>query len=93
MADKDKQKYVQMHEADIVRHQNQLADIRKMGYFLMEDGKRSNEVEAKIKGRCKNKSRHCHKVQEKLEEKLAKAKEFATEIKSKVQEKLASAKE
>lgn len=69
---------------DIERRQKQLDDIKEQGYFLMADGKKSNEIELEDR-KCK--SRHCQTVEAKLaktEKALAAAHQSATEIKSKV---------
>ena len=44
LSDNDKKKYTEMYEQDKLRYKNQLQEIKDNGYFVMEDGKKSNEV-------------------------------------------------
>lgn len=63
----EKAKYLKMQADDAIRHQKQLDEIKSQGYFLMEDGKKSNEVAHKIKkGKVVAKCLNCTKSDKKL---------------------------
>jgi hypothetical protein len=47
--DKDKKKYNFMHDQDVKRYEKQLQDLNKNGFFIMDDGTKSNDHIAKIK--------------------------------------------
>ena len=49
MSDKDKKKYHDMHDKDVKRQEDQLAELSKNGFFMLEDGTKSSDHVAKIK--------------------------------------------
>ena len=42
--DKNKKKYNELHDADIIRYEKQLKEWTKKGYYLMEGGIKSTEL-------------------------------------------------
>ena len=55
LSDEQKKKYDDMHEADVERYSKQLKSLFEKGYFIMEDGTKSSEVE--IAGKKKKATR------------------------------------
>jgi len=49
MSDKEKKKYTDMNTKDQARYDKQLAELNKKGFFMMEDGSKSSEHQAKQK--------------------------------------------
>ena len=49
MSEKQKQPYVDMSIQDQTRHQKQVDDLEKLGYFTLEDGTKSSSLKPKIK--------------------------------------------
>ena len=41
----DLDKYKKMHEEDKLRHDKQLAELKKKGYFTLDDGSKSTDAE------------------------------------------------
>lgn len=97
LSDQDKEIYNKMHIEDVARRHSQLADIKKQGYFLMDDGKKSNEVVAKQKpGKKVTCCTNCAKIKAKLtkaEEKLEFTKRQLVSVKEEMKQKTRLAKE
>ena len=49
MSDKLKKPYLDLSIKDQTRHLNQVEDLRKLGYFTLEDGTKSSSLKPKIK--------------------------------------------
>lgn len=47
-SEKQKQKYDEFSKKDNERYQNQLTDLRKKGFFMTDDGKKSSDLPKKI---------------------------------------------
>lgn len=43
MSDKEKEKFVKLAQADKVRHDNQMAEREKKGYFVLDDKSKSTD--------------------------------------------------
>ena len=60
MEQKDKQKYIKMNEADKKRFEKQAAELKKLGYYKLEDGSKSTDpqnaelLKVKVKRTKKN---------------------------------------
>ena len=54
--EKDLKRYQATHEAELKRYERQIAEIETKGFFVMEDGKRSDQVEPKSKKKVSKKA-------------------------------------
>ena len=50
---KEKKKYDDKHDQDVVRYKKQIEDLDKKGFFIMDDGSKSSDHQAKLKKRNK----------------------------------------
>lgn len=48
-----KKKYEDKHDKDVVRYKQQIEDLDKNGFFMMDDGTKSSDHQAKLKKRAK----------------------------------------
>ena len=48
-SDKEKKKYNDLHDKDVKRYDKQLMELHKKGFFIMNDGSKSSDHQAKIK--------------------------------------------
>lgn len=76
LSDTDKKKYNDMYEKDKLRYQSQLQEIKDNGFFVMEDGKKSNQVLVpvpahKLAKKVATKSRSTQTGKEWLQDQLA----------------------
>ena len=49
----EKKKYEEKHDNDVVRYKQQIEDLDKKGFFIMDDGSKSSDHQAKLKKRSK----------------------------------------
>lgn len=49
----EKKKYEEKHDEDVVRYKQQIEDLDKKGFFMMSDGTKSSDHQAKLKKRSK----------------------------------------
>lgn len=49
MSEKDKQPYEKMHQDDVKRFEKETAEFKKKGWFTMQDGTKSTDLEVKKK--------------------------------------------
>ena len=45
MSDDQKKKYNELHNADVIRYEKQLMELKQKGFYLMEGGIKSTELE------------------------------------------------
>ena len=64
MSEKQKQPYVDMSIQDQTRHQKQVDDLEKLGYFTLEDGTKSSSLKPKIKKIGQKRARKSSQVSE-----------------------------
>ena len=48
-SDKEKKKYNDLHDKDVKRYDKQMLELHKKGFFIMDDGSKSSDHQAKIK--------------------------------------------
>ena len=78
----EKKKYEDKHDADAIRYKRQSDDLDKNGFFLMDDGSKSSDHQAKLKKRGKKSEASDAKAAKKAKkEKAAAAKNNAEETK------------
>ena len=53
LSPEEKKAYEDAHEKDVLRYQEQVTSLDKNGYFIMADGSKSSEHQAKLKKRAK----------------------------------------
>lgn len=49
----EKKKYEDKHDKDVLRYKGQIQDLDKKGFFIMDDGSKSSDHQAKLKKRSK----------------------------------------
>lgn len=49
----EKKKYEDKHDKDVLRYKQQIEDLDKKGFFIMDDGSKSSDHQAKLKKRSK----------------------------------------
>jgi len=54
MTEQQKQKYHKMAEQDRIRHQNEIEQLNKLGYFVNKDGVKSTDILPELKHFPKN---------------------------------------
>lgn len=77
MSDKDKAKYDKMAEPEKKRYEQQMAELKSKGYFIMEDGSKSTDAKNRVKAKKKQAN------QTVAEEKTPKARKSVKEAKAK----------
>lgn len=53
LSEDEKKKYEQKHDKDVLRYKQQIEDLDKKGFFIMDDGSKSSDHQAKLKKRSK----------------------------------------
>lgn len=53
LSPEEKKKYDDKHDQDVVRYKKQIEDLDKKGFFIMDDGSKSSDHQAKLKKRNK----------------------------------------
>ena len=69
-----KKVYEEKHDGDVVRYKQQVEDLDKKGYFIMDDGSKSSDHQAKQKKRAKKSEASDGKAAKKLKKEKAAAK-------------------
>ena len=64
LSDAKKKPYLDLSAKDLQRHQKQVADLEKLGFFTLEDGTKSTSLKPKMKKVLKKRSRISAPAQE-----------------------------